>query len=84
MDEGMIDSGMYICGWLIDWIMIFLGGCVVEEEIFGLLEIIVGVVNDIRNVVNLVCEMVICYGMFELGFLVLENLSGEVFLGRGW
>lgn len=84
MDEGMIDSGMYICGWLIDRIIIFLGGCVVEEEIFGLVEVMVGAVNDIWSVVSLVCEMVICYGMFDLGFLVLENLNGEVFLGWGW
>ena len=84
MDEGMIDSGMYTRGWLIDRITISLGGRAAEEEIFGSPEITVGAANDIRNVANLAREMVTRYGMSELGPLALENPSGEVFLGRGW
>ncbi len=84
MDEGMIDSGMYTRGWLIDRITISLGGRAAEEEIFGSAEVTVGAANDIRSVANLAREMVTRYGMSDLGPLALENPSGEVFLGRGW
>ncbi|MCL2928248.1 MAG: ATP-dependent zinc metalloprotease FtsH [Trichodesmium sp. St16_bin4-tuft] len=84
MDEGMIDSGMYTRGWLIDRITISLGGRAAEEEIFGLAEVTVGAANDIRSVASLAREMVTRYGMSDLGPLALENPNGEVFLGRGW
>lgn len=84
MDEGMIDSGIYTRGWLIDRITISLGGRAAEEEIFGSAEVTVGAANDIRSVANLAREMVTRYGMSDLGPLALENPSGEVFLGRGW
>ncbi|MGD1807357.1 ATP-dependent zinc metalloprotease FtsH [Dapis sp. BLCC M126] len=84
MDEGMIDSGMYTRGWLVDRITISLGGRAAEEEIFGSAEVTVGAANDIRSVANLAREMVTRYGMSDLGPLALENPSGEVFLGRGW
>ncbi len=84
MDEGMIDSGMYTRGWLVDRITISLGGRAAEEEIFGAAEVTVGASNDIRSVANLAREMVTRYGMSDLGPLALENPSGEVFLGRGW
>ncbi|MGB3509101.1 MAG: ATP-dependent zinc metalloprotease FtsH [Microcoleaceae cyanobacterium] len=84
LDEGMVDSGLYTKGWLIDRITISLGGRAAEDEIFGSSEVTVGAANDIRNVANLAREMVTRYGMSDLGPLALEKPSGEVFLGRGW
>lgn len=84
LDEGMVDSGLYTRAWLIDRMIISLGGRAAEEEIFGSAEVTVGAANDIRSVANLAREMVTRYGMSDLGPVALENPSGEVFLGRGW
>ncbi|VXD18390.1 ATP-dependent zinc metalloprotease FtsH [Planktothrix serta PCC 8927] len=83
-NEEMVDSGLYTKSWLIDQIIICLGGRAAEIEVFGDSEVTVGASNDIQTVTNLAREMVTRYGMSELGLVALESPSGEVFLGRGF
>lgn len=83
-NEEMIDSGLYTRAWLMDRLIITLGGRAAEEEVFGQAEVTIGASNDLRVVSNLAREMVTRYGMSDLGPLALENPESEVFLGRGW
>lgn len=48
-------------------IIFVLGGCVVEEIMFD--DVIIGVYDDFKCVIKLVCSMVIEYGMFDFGFI---------------
>ncbi|MGL5196662.1 MAG: ATP-dependent zinc metalloprotease FtsH [Chroococcales cyanobacterium] len=81
-NEEMIDSGLYTRAWLIDRIIITLGGRAAEQEVFGDTEVTIGASNDIRVVADLAREMVTRYGMSALGPLALETQNAEVFLGR--
>jgi cell division protease FtsH len=84
-NEEMVDSGMYSRAWIIDRIIITLGGRAAEQEVFGDSEVTVGAGNDLKAVATLAREMVTRYGMSDLGPLALEGSSGnEVFLGRDW
>ena len=81
-NEEMIDSGLYTRAWLIDRIIMTLGGRAAEQEVFGDTEVTIGASNDIRVVADLAREMVTRYGMSALGPLALETQNAEVFLGR--
>jgi cell division protease FtsH len=83
-NEEMVDSGLYTRAWILDRIVMTLGGRAAEQEVFGDSEITVGASNDLKVVSTLAREMVTRYGMSDLGTLALESQSGEVFLGRGW
>lgn len=83
-NEEMVDSGLYTRAWILDRIVMTLGGRAAEQEVFGDPEITVGASNDLKVVGMLAREMVTRYGMSDLGPLALESQSGEVFLGRGW
>ncbi|TAD79612.1 MAG: ATP-dependent zinc metalloprotease FtsH [Oscillatoriales cyanobacterium] len=83
-NEEMVDSGLYTRAWILDRIVMTLGGRAAEQEVFGAAEVTVGASNDLKVVSTLAREMVTRYGMSNLGTLALESQSGEVFLGRGW
>jgi cell division protease FtsH len=83
-NEEMVDSGLYTRAWILDRIVMTLGGRAAEQEVFGSSEVTVGASNDLKVVSTLAREMVTRYGMSDLGTLALESQSGEVFLGRGW
>jgi cell division protease FtsH len=83
-DEETIDSGMYTRAWILDRIIITLGGRAAEQEVFGDSEVTVGAGNDLKVVANLAREMVTRYGMSDLGPVALEGSANEVFLGREW
>lgn len=58
------------------------GGCLVEEIIYGVEYVFIGVLNDIKVVINLVCNMVIQWGFLEkFGLLLYVEEEGEVFFG---
>lgn len=70
------------CQKLESQIFMLYGGCLVEEIIYGLEYVFIGVFNDIKVVINLVCNMVIQWGFFEkLGLLLYVEEEGEVFFG---
>ena len=81
-DEEMVDSGMYTRGWMIDLIVIFLGGRAAEQVVFGDAEVTIGASNDLQNVTKIAREMVTQLGMSDLGPVALERPNGQVFLGR--
>lgn len=83
-NEEMVDSGLYTRAWLLDRIIITLGGRASEQEVFGDAEVTIGASNDLKVVANLAREMVTRYGMSDLGPLALESPGNEVFLGRDW
>ena len=80
--EEMIDSGLVTRAWLMDRITITLGGRAAEEVVFGDAEVTNGATGDIQMVAKLAREMVVRYGMSDLGPLALETEQSEVFLGR--
>ncbi|NEO86819.1 MAG: ATP-dependent zinc metalloprotease FtsH [Spirulina sp. SIO3F2] len=80
-DEENVDSGLYTRSWIIDNIIMTLGGRACEAEVFGDLEVTRGAEGDIQQVTNLARRMVTLYGMSDLGQLALETPNGEVFLG---
>ncbi|MBP0000885.1 MAG: ATP-dependent zinc metalloprotease FtsH [Cyanobacteria bacterium SID2] len=81
-DEDMVDSGMYSRSWLIDRMIITLGGRAAETVVFGDAEVTIGASNDLKVVATLAREMVTLYGMSDLGPVALESRNNEVFLGR--
>jgi cell division protease FtsH len=84
-NEDMVDSGLYSRAWMIDRIIVALGGRAAEQEVFGDAEVTIGAGSDLKTVATLAREMVTRYGMSDLGPLALEGSSGnEVFLGRDW
>ena len=67
-------SQMYLPrGWLIDRIVMALGGRAAEEEVFGTDEVTQGAQGDIQQVTQMAREMVTAFGMSELGLLSLEE-----------
>jgi cell division protease FtsH len=81
-NEEMVDSGLYTRAWILDRIIITLGGRASEQEVFGDAEVTIGASNDLKAVATLAREMVTRYGMSDLGPLALESPGHEVFLGR--
>ncbi|MGB3558348.1 MAG: ATP-dependent zinc metalloprotease FtsH [Geitlerinemataceae cyanobacterium] len=81
-NEEMVDSGLYTRSWILDRIIITLGGRASEQEVFGDSEVTIGASNDLKVVATLAREMVTRYGMSDLGPLALESPGQEVFLGR--
>jgi len=59
-----------------------LGGRVAEEVIFN--EISTGASNDIEQATKIAREMVMSYGMSDLGPIQYEHGGGNVFLGRDY
>jgi cell division protease FtsH len=59
-----------------------LGGRVAEEICFD--EITSGAYNDIERATNIARDMVMSYGMSELGPIQYEKREGSVFLGRDY
>lgn len=80
-DDENIDSGLYTRAWILDNIVMALGGRACEAEVFGELEVTRGAESDINQVTNLARRMVTLYGMSDLGQVALETPNGEVFLG---
>ncbi len=80
--EDMVDSGLYTRAWLIDRIIITLGGRAAEQVVFGDSEVTIGAGNDLTVVSTLAREMVTLYGMSDLGPVALESPNNQVFLGR--
>jgi cell division protease FtsH len=60
----------------------YLGGRVAEEEVFN--EISTGAYSDIQEATRIAREMVMSYGMSELGPIQYDSGSGAVFLGRDY
>ncbi len=84
-DEENIDSSyLRSRAWILDRIVIALGGIAAEAEVFGQSEVTTGASGDLKMVANLAREMVTLYGMSELGLVALESPGHEVFLGRDW
>ncbi len=59
-----------------------LGGRVAEEIVFS--EITSGAYNDIERATNIARDMVMSYGMSNLGPIQYEKREGNVFLGRDY
>lgn len=54
------------CVELCNCLVVLLGGCVVEVLVMG--EVFIGVVDDFVKVIDIVYDMVVCYGMLvEVG-----------------
>jgi cell division protease FtsH len=83
-NEEVIDSGLYSRAWLMDYMVMCMGGRAAEEVVFGFDEVTHGASGDIRQLTNLAREMVTRYGMSDLGPLALDDQNQEVFLGRDW
>ncbi|MDR2822561.1 MAG: ATP-dependent zinc metalloprotease FtsH [Acholeplasmatales bacterium] len=60
----------------------FLGGRVAEEVVYNTIS--TGAVNDIQHATTISRNMVTRYGMSELGPIMYENSTGDVFLGRDY
>lgn len=82
-NEEIVDSGLYTRAWILDMIVVMLGGRAAEQEVFGADEVTSGATSDLKNVSDLAREMVTRYGMSELGLVALEKPDSQVFLGRG-
>jgi cell division protease FtsH len=86
-DEERVDNDPYSFSraWMIDEIIVCLGGRAVEVEVFGDAEVTVGASSDIRAVANIAREMVTRAGMSSLGNISLDSgRDREVFLGGDW
>ena len=59
-----------------------LGGRAAEEVVFGRGEITTGAGQDIQQLTSIARQMVTKFGMSDLGLVVLEEQSSDVFLGR--
>lgn len=65
----------------VDFVVV-MGGCVVEEMIFGYEKVMFGVFGDIQMVIKLVWVMVMQFGMFDkFGLLFYGENQEEVFFG---
>ena len=59
-----------------------LGGRVIEQVVFGNLEVTTGASNDLQQVTNIARQMVTRYGMSSIGPIALEDDNNEqMFLG---
>ena len=86
-DEERIDNDPYSFSraWMIDRIIVSLGGRAAEVEIFGESEVTIGASSDLKAVASLAREMVTRAGMSSLGNIALDSdRDREVFLGGDW
>ncbi len=81
-NEDVIDSGLYTRAYMLDRLIVAMGGRAAEKVVFGDDEVTSGASSDIRFVTNLAREMVTKYGMSSLGPVALESSGSEIFLGR--
>lgn len=86
-DEERIDNDPYSFSraWMIDRIIVSLGGRAAEVEVFGESEVTIGASSDLKAVAGLAREMVTRAGMSSLGNIALDSdRDREVFLGGDW
>ncbi|MBE3594809.1 MAG: ATP-dependent zinc metalloprotease FtsH [Candidatus Carbobacillus altaicus] len=75
------DSNLPTKNYLLDRIMVLLGGRVAEEIVFG--DVSTGAYSDFQQATNIARRMIMEFGMSEkLGPLQFGRRQGEVFLGR--
>ncbi len=75
------DNMFYTKGWMLQRIMVTLGGRIAESIIFD--DITTGASSDIRTATHVARDMVTKYGMSEgLGMINYASDDDEVFLGR--
>ena len=67
-------------GYLLDRIVICMGGYVAEDIVYG--ETTTGTSNDIKQATDLAHRMVTEWGMSDLGFISLASEGEPLFLGR--
>jgi cell division protease FtsH len=83
-EEDILDSGLISRAYLLDRLVVVLGGRAAEIVVFGSSEVTQGAAGDLEQVSRICREMVTRYGFSELGPLALEGEGTEVFLGRDW
>ncbi len=82
--EDILDSGLISRAYLLDRLVVVLGGRAAEIVVFGQSEVTQGAAGDLEQVSRICREMVTRYGFSELGPVALEGEGTEVFLGRDW
>ncbi len=83
-EEDILDSGLISRAYLLDRLVVVLGGRAAEMVVFGPSEVTQGAAGDLEQVSRICREMVTRYGFSELGPVALEGEGTEVFLGRDW
>jgi cell division protease FtsH len=83
-DEDILDSGLISRAYLLDRLVVLLGGRAAEIVVFGPSEVTQGAAGDLEQVSRICREMVTRYGFSSLGAMALEGEGTEVFLGRDW
>ncbi len=83
-EEDILDSGLISRAYLLDRLVVVLGGRAAEVVVFGPSEVTQGAAGDLEQVSRICREMVTRYGFSELGPVALEGEGTEVFLGRDW
>ena len=83
-EEDILVSGLISRAYLLDRLVVVLGGRAAEIVVFGRSEVTQGASGDLEQVSRICREMVTRYGFSSLGPLALEGESTEVFLGRDW
>jgi cell division protease FtsH len=79
------DSGLVSRSQLMARIAGALGGRAAEQVVFGDAEVTTGAGGDLQMVSGIARQMVVNYGMSDLGQLSLgRQQGGDVFLGRDW
>ncbi|MFH1089866.1 MAG: ATP-dependent zinc metalloprotease FtsH [Candidatus Uhrbacteria bacterium] len=74
------DKKMHSKSEFLDDIAVFLGGHLVEQEVFG--DVTTGASDDLRRATALARELVVSYGMSELGTRTFGDKDEMIFLGR--
>jgi cell division protease FtsH len=83
-DEEVLDSGLVTKAYLRARLVVALAGRAAEIVVYGPSEVTQGAASDLELVTKICREMVTRYGFSSLGPVALEEVSGEVFLGRDW
>ncbi|MFH1253545.1 MAG: ATP-dependent zinc metalloprotease FtsH [Candidatus Uhrbacteria bacterium] len=74
------DKKMHSKSEFLDDIAVFLAGHLTEQEIFG--DVTTGASDDLRKATSLARELVVTYGMSELGTRTFGDKDEMIFLGR--
>jgi cell division protease FtsH len=74
------DKKMHSKSEFLDDIAVFLAGHLVEQEVFG--DVTTGASDDLRRATALTRELVVSYGMSELGTRTFGDKDEMIFLGR--